>query len=157
MMKQRPVQKLVAVVAAVSAIALVTEGYLRVRDFVVQTKNANHEIAVLKHELQTLHVMLDNTPHPPGAQPGPVLSIGQIPGPVPLSELPLPDSPPPKTGTSTVSRASQSKKSNDKPDDDADGIVLLKEPKTFVASGPPTVTQAHSEIGGLDVKLLDRK
>jgi hypothetical protein len=155
-MKQRPVQKLVAVVAAVSAIAFVTEGYLRVRDFVVQTQNANREIAVLKHDLQTLKVVLDNTPLAPSVQARPALSIGQIPAPVPLSELPLPDLPPPKASTPAVSRAIPSKNKNDKPDDEIEGIVLLNDFKNVVAGSQPPAAQARSE-SGLDVKLLDRK
>lgn len=134
-MKQRPVQKLVAVGVAVLAIALVTEGYLQVRQFVVATQQSSQEVAKLRHDVGVLYVMLENMPQGSGPRPSPVSSFGELPPPVPVAEFPLPEatSTKPKASSGPRLNASTDKLKNADGGADGDTVVLLNASKAAPA------------------------
>jgi hypothetical protein len=132
----------------------VTEGYLRVREFVVEVHDSSRQIAVLKQTVETLQITLDNTPHTPITTTG--VQVASIPVPEPMSEIPLPPpapakvaKPAPSPTTAETGRAAK--------DSDDDQIVLLKEVKNSMP-GSATSTAAPAAVPAQDVKLLsDRK
>jgi len=143
--------------ALVATVIAVTEGYLRVREFVAEVHDSSRQVAVLKQAVETLQITLDNTPHTSIA---PVTTTGvqlaSMPVPEPMSEIPLPSPAPAKVAKPVASPATAdtSRAAND-PDDGQ--IILLKEVKNSMP-GSGTSAQAPAAVPAQDVKLLsDRK
>lgn len=154
---KKTIQQVAVSCALVAAVIAVTEGYLRVRDFVVEVHNSSRQIAVLKQAVETLQITLDNTPHTSIA---PVTATGvqlaSLPVPEPMSEIPLPPPPPVKVAKPVPSSATAD--TIGPPKDPEDGqIILLKETKNPVP-GAATSGPTLSAVPAQDVKLLtDRK
>lgn len=157
-MKQRLVQKLVAVGATVLAVALATEGYLQVRQFVVATQQSSQEVARLRHELGVLYVMLENMPQGSGPRPSPVGSFGELPPPVPVTEFPLPEaiSAKPKASSGPRMNVSTDKLKNADGGADGDTVVLLNASKAAPAdpttSGDTVVLLNASKVAPVNSK-----
>lgn len=157
MAKQSLIQNFVVAGLSVAAIALVTEGYLRARAFVVQVHDSAREIAALKHEIATLQLTIDRAPRQSGTtlQAATALPVVQ-PIPEPMAILPLPSEAPRKVVPVVPKRNPMARDAAGAPDNDEDGpVVLLKPGKP--SPTPAAKTPAEGQTG-LDVRLLsDRK
>lgn len=157
MSTKTPIQKVTVAFALVAAVIAVTEGYLRVREFVVEVHNSSRQIGVLKHEVETLQITLDNTPQP-GTAPltSARVQLASMPIPEPMSKMPLP--PPELRKAAKLAASSAPADTDQAPKDPDDGhIVLLKDVKTSMAT-PAGGAQTPAAVPAQDVKLLpDRK
>jgi hypothetical protein len=124
--------KIARFVAIAAGIVVLTEGYIRARDFVVQVGRSAHEIAVLQHEIETLRIELDVAPRPAaasaliGAQAQQPVSF-PLPAPMGALALTLPAEAPRKARQS-ASRTGSKAGTGDEPSDDGP-VVLLSDPK----------------------------
>jgi hypothetical protein len=154
---KKPIQKVAVACTLVAAVIAVTEGYLRVREFVVEVHDSSRQIAVLKQAVETLQITLDNTPHTSTASVTTTgVQFAPVPVPEPMSGLPLPPPAPGKAAKPVSSPAiADTRRAPKDPDDDH--IILLKEIKSSMP-GAATSAQTPAAVPAQDVRLLsDRK
>jgi hypothetical protein len=158
-MKREAIQKLVMFGAMTFGALLIAEGYLRARAFVDRVNTADHQIALLRHEVEALRVQVDETPRGSGQ---PTTMLAAVPAPSPLV-LPIPEpmrlpvaapERPQKAGrvkdTPALAVAPEPAKSDPVPDDGK--IVLMKDTKAAPASA-----QQVAGAATVDVKLWAKK
>lgn len=158
MSTEKSIRKVAVAFALVAAVIAVTEGYLRVREFVAEVHDSSRQVAVLRQAVETLQITLDNTPHTSIA---PVTATGvqfaSMPVPEPMNEIPLP---PPAPAPARVAKPVSSPASTDTrraaKDPDDGQIILLKDVKNSMP-GSATSAQAPAAVPAQDVKLFPNR
>lgn len=160
MKKGETIQKLLLFAAMSAGALLVAEGYLRARAFVDQVNAASHEIALLKHEVESLRVQVDVTPRPAGQQSPEPLALAQVqpqPYVLPIPEpMRFPAAPQVRqqkqvhtNAIAAAAVADEPEKADAVPDDGK--VVLMKETKAAAAPAAQVATPT------VDVKLWAKK